>query len=80
MENYIKAVACPVCGNSEIGVKDAVIQTPWGRNYKSAWAYCRRCGRKGPETVCMIDDSDTDVIHESYRSWNDLHKERRTAV
>ncbi len=80
MENVISAVACPVCGGSEIGVKDAVIQTPLQRNYKKVWAFCRRCGRKGPETICTLNDSDSDEISAGYKSWNDMHKERSTAV
>ncbi len=80
MENIIRAVPCPTCGSNEIGVKDAVIQIPWNRNYKRVWAYCRGCGRKGPETVCMINDSDTLEINEGFKTWNGMHKERRTAV
>ncbi len=66
----IKPRPCHVCGSTSIGVKDIIVSTPWKKEAKKAWAYCKACGGKGPEVICDIDINDVAEINEAYKKWN----------
>ena len=68
--DILRPVPCPKCGSTNIGVKDMIIATPWRGEARKAWAYCRSCGCKGPETVMNIEVTDKEEINEAYISWN----------
>lgn len=54
---------CPVCGNTDIGVKDNI-------SSNKVWAYCRCCGTKGPVLSKNQFSSDDESIGAAYDAWN----------
>ncbi|MBR6396675.1 MAG: hypothetical protein IKS09_06880 [Lachnospiraceae bacterium] len=63
-------LACPNCGCKVIGVKDIAIPTPWKKEIRRTWAYCKRCGHKGPEGICNIEASKLIEVNSAIKAWN----------
>lgn len=65
-----KALPCPFCGESYVGVKDEVLEINEIGNRIRVWAYCMHCGASGKtKTICNCCDEEK--IHVAYRAWNE---------
>ncbi len=73
-----KLVPCPVCGNTDVGVKDNIVETfvkdnP-GHCVRSIWAYCRKCGHETRKVKTEVPDNDDElVISTGYNLWNGIY-------
>ena len=69
-----KLMNCPFCGNSDIGIKDNVIEHRAGHDCPCSsivktWAYCRYCGAEGPKkTIENVYNSE--IIAAATEAWN----------
>ena len=71
----IKPELCPNCGSTNIGVKDGTVTTPWKKEARKVWGYCRSCGLKGTEEICDININDDNEIDRAYKAWNENKKQ-----
>ena len=72
METTIKyhAMPCPVCGSTNIGVKDTIVITPWRVEARKTWCYCKGCNHKGPEALCLKEATHEEETNCAYKAWN----------
>lgn len=65
----IKLCKCRICGGTDIGVKDIIVQTNNKTLIRKCWAYCRACNNKTREFLMEEDNSDKE-IEIAFRIWN----------
>ncbi|MBQ7431156.1 hypothetical protein [Butyrivibrio sp.] len=67
----VRPMPCRRCGSNSIGVKDRVVTTPDKNLAHVTWAYCRKCGHKGKETMLISNITDEIEIAEAMSVWNE---------
>ena len=65
---------CPFCGNTDIGVKDVIIDMLAGHDCpcsarRKIWAYCRYCGAESGKRVADIVYEDEELA-VGVEMWN----------
>ena len=71
----IKLKPCPFCQNTDIGVKDNIIdlypdKINKTKTRRKIWAYCRRCEAESEKITSIVDDSTDEEIKIAVKLWN----------